>query len=1124
MQLRLLGPLELVGPDGAIKLGAAKERALLAALAIHVDESISEDHLADALWGDAPPANVTKTLATYVSRLRRVLAANDGLAIETTPGGYRLRADAGVLDVSVVESLLRQARELTASGDAAGAAMKLADALASFHGQPLSEFVALPWARAEAARLADLRFVVLEERITADLGRGRHHELVGELEARCAESPLREHLWALRMIALYRSGRQADALRVCGELRSVLRDELGVDPGPEIRALEQSILDQDPALDWAAGLGAPTAAEDPRVTEGTDRPERSRAHNLPVERTRLVGRTTELADVTELVRSSGLVTLVGSGGAGKTRLAVHVGVNVVDEFPAGVWFVDLAPVVDQNLVGTAIARALMLPDEASRSTIETIQHHLLDSTALIILDNCEHVVAACAETSDAILQHCPLVRILATSREPLGVGGEVTWRVPSLELAREGAGVDEIREADAVQLFVERAARSQPGFAIDDENARAVAEICRRVDGIPLAIELAAARTQVLSPDQIETGLADRFRLLTGGARTAVPRQQTLRASVDWSHDLLTEPERVLFRRLAVFLGSFEYDAAAAVGSGTDGFDSADTLDLLTQLVGKSLVSTEPSGQVVRYRMLETVRHYALDRLVDAGEAELVREAHREHYLAFAETAARGVRSPDQDRWLDALNREMDNLRAAYEWSVARDDLELALRLAMALGHFWLWGGRFGEGAAWLDAVLDAAVDVPPEIRVRALALRSRVEGAAFGSSLGWGEEAIALAREQRDDALLTEALAAMAFTTAYWGGLAEAWSHEAVELARGTGDHWNLCDALCTTGIGHVLAGRPVPARAALEESRTIAQEQGHKVVARLGGVLLSFALLMQGELAEAHALADTSALAADRGHDRTSAMTARVPKAWALALLGDAESAHATADESIAMAQASGLSLLEGLPRMVLGINALVSGDAPGAIRESSEAWVLSGGLIGMTDVALITWADAELASGDVRAARQRIGEAIEHTGTSPDSWFHAWALTVAARVTAAEGATREAAAQARVALSIRHELGDVPGVAEVLELLALLAGREGHHLDAARLLGAAGARRKESGAIRFESQRDAHDAVIAAGRAAVGSERFEATLAVGTARSLADAVADAHRTFGERQEGGP
>jgi len=834
-------------------------------------------------------------------------------------------------------------------------------------------------------------------------------------------------------------------------------------------------------------------------------------HNLPVQLTTFVGRTAELAEVCDLLTEARLVTLTGSGGAGKTRLAIQIGADTLADHPDGVWLIELAPVADPDLVPIAVARGLGLRDEPIRSTTETIVHYLNGRRTLIILDNCEQVVAACAELGEVLLRSCASTHLLVTSREPLGVGGEVTWRVPSLSLPSKSRRqvLENVHASEAVQLFSERASRSLPGFAVTEANAAAVVDICQRLDGIPLAIELAAARVRVLSPDQIAAGLADRFQLLTGGGRTAVPRQQTLRASVDWSHDLLTEPERIVFRHLACCVGGFDFEGARAVASG-DGVESHNVLDQLALLVDKSLVVADAAGDSIRYRLLETVRHYAYDRLVESGEEIDALRRHRDHFLAVAEQAAAGVRSPEQDKWIAHLEREIDNLRSAFEWSCERGDIDEALRLACSLGYVWVWRGRYAEGREWLDAGLSRVVDVGHTVHVRALALRGQVEGAAFGLSLGWSEQAIQLARADGNPALLAETLAAAAMTTAYWGDLADAWCREAIELTRRIDDQWNLAQALTALGILLVLSGRPVEARSVFDESEPVARQQGHRFAFLLNATLSSMALIMQGDLDEACRLSRAAADEARAAGDRTTELSALCGNAWALAEAGQRELAMTVAQDALVVAREFGMPPLEGLPRLFHAVAAIANGEAELAASEAAEAWALAGGMIGATDLGLVIWAEAALSLGDVATAQARAAEALERTAALPDNWFHARALTVDARLALSDCNFDRARDSILAAVAIGQRASDRARGAEGLEILAAIAAATDEPANAVRMLASASAVRTRTGYARFDIYREDLERLVDELRSQLGEASYAEVWAEGALLPLDDAYA--------------
>ena len=519
------------------------------------------------------------------------------------------------------------------------------------------------------------------------------------------------------------------------------------------------------------------------------------APHLPAQLTSFVGREAQMADVRRLLGDDRLVTLTGAGGIGKTRLAVQVATQIAAEFGDGVWYVDLAPITDPALVAVTAARALGLPDQPGRSTTDTLLRFIGDRHMLMVLDNCEHLLDATAALTTALLGACPRLTVLATSREPIGVPGEVTWRVPPLSLADE-----------AIELFTDRARHARPDFTITGDSADTVTEICRRLDGMPLALELAAARVRALSLPEILDSLHDRFRLLTGGARTAVRRQQTLRASVDWSHALLTEPERVLFRRLAVFMGGFDLHAAQAI-AGDEELHRHQMLDLLTLLVDKSLVVAEDAGGRTRYRLMETVRQYALEKLGESGEADEVRDRHRDHYTAMAALLDEPTNSGHQRR-IEQTETEIDNLRAAFAWSREHDDIEDALRLVSSLQPLWLSRGRrILEGLSWFYALLtehgEPPLDVTPALRARAIADKAMLTSViAAPDSLERVEQSLAIAREIGEPGLLLRALIACGSTAVFDADVARPYLAEALGLARAHRRHLEIEPSLVVAGL----------------------------------------------------------------------------------------------------------------------------------------------------------------------------------------------------------------------------------------------------------------------------------------------------------------------------------
>jgi predicted ATPase/class 3 adenylate cyclase/DNA-binding CsgD family transcriptional regulator len=892
-------------------------------------------------------------------------------------------------------------------------------------------------------------------------------------------------------------------------------------------AAEALVLDGLPSGAWLTDLGAHALRDLPR-------PERviqlshpdlvndfpplrvSKAvisQRLPVQLTSFVGRQAELSQVHELLTQNRLLTLTGAGGAGKTRLAIQTAGQLSSEFgqfPQGISYVDLAPITDPELVPLTVARAFGLPDQPGRSTMDILIRFVADRQMLVVLDNCEHLLDASATLVNALLGAAAGLTLLATSREPIGVAGEVSWRVPSLPLRDE-----------AIELFADRARRARPDFTVTDDNAAVVTEICTRLDGLPLAIELAAARVRALSLAEILDSLHDRFRLLTGGARTAVRRQQTLRASVDWSHTLLTEPERVLFRRLAVFQGGFDLDAAQTVAGGGD-VQRYHVLDQLTLLVDKSLVVADDSRGRTRYRLLETVRQYALEKLSESGEADAVRARHRDHYTAMG-AVLDAPAGRDYEQCLEQANIEIDNLRAAFGWSRENSDVELALTLASSLQPLWVTRGRLREGLAWFDATL-ADLDahhpaVTAAVRARALADKAVLDtylGAA--DSLEQAEQAVAIARDVDDPALLARTLTAYGFTAGlgYNAEVARRCFAEAIVLARAVDDQWRLSQILAEQARGAHIVGDPIAVRAAAEEGRDLADAIGDGFNSRVCRFYLAGMQQFSGDLAGAAAQLGEVAAEAEAAHDEMFRVTGLLGQSFVLAGQGEAAAARAAAE-----------AILEGGPglggryaafgHLGSGFAALAAGDFAAA-HEAREAAlqfpiVVSGGAAGLRRI----WnAEAALADRDLAAARRWADEAASTT----TGWWLMSALTTRARVAIAAGEPDQAERDAHDALACAAELEAHLGVPDALECLAALAGEEDSHREATRLFAAAESIRQGMGAVRFKIyDADYHVSVVAL-RDAMGDSDFDSAWAEGAALSTEEAIAYAQRGRGQRK----
>jgi predicted ATPase/DNA-binding SARP family transcriptional activator len=809
MRYYLLGPLLVLGDDGGpVGLGGEGERALLTMLLLNANRVVSAARLMEALWGEDPPPTAVNALQAHVSRLRKKLAgpagAKDRLA--GSPAGYRLEVGPGELDLGRFEELT------LAVGPPAELAAALAEALGLWRGPALAG-VSSDALVGEAARLEEVRMVALERRIEADLALGRHQVLVPELEALVHDHPLREALRGQLMVALYRTGRQADALAVYRQGRAVLAEELGIDPGPALQALEVAILQQAPEV--AAPPVAPPPA--PPVTgagevepPGPGRPPGGR-HNLPPPLSSFIGREAEAMALGRLVEAHRVAVVVGPGGVGKTRLALQVAAGQLERCEDGVWLVELAPLRGPDLVASAVADALGVREQAGRPVLATLQDALGHRSLLVVLDNCEHLAEACAILVEALLRAGPGVHVLATSREPLGVDGEQVFRLGPLSTpvaGDEALEPGQLAKSDAVALFVERAAAQSPGFVLDGSTAAAVAGVCVHLDGIPLALELAAARLRSMSVHDLEARLADRFVVLTTARRTAPPRHQTLEALIGWSYDLLGPEEQAVFARLALFAGGWRLDQAEQVCAG-GAVTTAEVAGLLAALVDKSLVEVEPTGRAARYRLLETVRQYADQRLAAAGEAEGTARAHARAYLALAEMAAPHLRGQAQAEWLVRIDEDLDNIRvAAATLLAAPDGAEEGLRLVRAQRWYGDLRPRYGEDIELAEAALSLpGADAPTLLRAQALvallSLKDRAGDLAMVRTRA--EEGLAIARDHGDTPTVVDLLIYRVFLAYCQGDRspeAVAMARECTELARQCGDPHLGGRAWCTAPV----------------------------------------------------------------------------------------------------------------------------------------------------------------------------------------------------------------------------------------------------------------------------------------------------------------------------------
>ena len=704
-----------------LPLGGPRQRAVLARLLVDAERVVAADALVEDVWAGTPPATATKTLQRYVWQLRRTLGPG---VIETQGRGYRLGAGGDGIDARRFERLLARAGEFSARGGHAQATELWREALGLWRGEVLADLVDLPCTAAERARLGELRLAALERCLEGEIGLGRAPEVAAEAADLVEEHPLRQRLWVVLMTALTSSGRPVDALRAFERHRKLLAEELGLEPSAELRDLERRILSGDDLLTTDAGTDPISPVSMPVVPKG-----------LPTTPTSFVGRTEHLAGIDAALAANRLVTLVGPAGIGKTRLATEVAARLVDR--RAVCFVDLASRHEGDAVTHAVAAALGVEEQPGTALADTLMAVLAHRAGgVLVLDNCEHLLEPAAAFAAAVLDRCPAVSMLATSRHVLGLDAETIWPVPPLG-------------DEAVELFADRARRAAPasGFELTPESRVVVADLCRRLDGLPLAIELAAGQVRALEPGELADRLDDRLRLLarprgtTGGT---VPRQRTLRATIAWSHDLLDPGARLTLARLGVFPGSFTLEAAEAVCVGPDVVRS-DVLGHITELVDHSLLVREPGpASVARYRLLETIRIFAGEQLDVLGEQQARKAAHARCYLDLARRADPHFYGPDERRWRERLRDEDHNFDAALRW--ARDhDAALSAELAVALWFYWDATWRESAAVEFLAPLLEPHRALPSALRGWALTVAG-VLGSHQGDvrqPLRWAEQAV---------------------------------------------------------------------------------------------------------------------------------------------------------------------------------------------------------------------------------------------------------------------------------------------------------------------------------------------------------------------------------------------
>ncbi|MFC4942915.1 BTAD domain-containing putative transcriptional regulator [Pseudonocardia sp. GCM10023141] len=1046
MRIGVLGSFEVRADDGVVAdVPGARLRALLIALALEPGRVVPKARLVDWIWGEQPPSDAAGALQRLASRLRKSLP--DGV-VDAQTGGYRLTVEPDAVDALRFERLVRQAGEAQEQQRV----LLLRKALALWRGAAMQD-VGLPDSEAfdaAAVRLEGLRLTATEDRFDAEVSGGQGVELVAELTDLVAAFPLRERLAAALMRALVAAGRDTEALLVYERTREALADALGVDPAPELSALHVALL-----------RGEVGRREECRREEG-------RRSNLRAELTSFVGRAVDVDVVRELVGEHRLTTLVGPGGAGKTRLATETARSLLGGFSDGVWLVELAAVgADGDVAQATLARFglrdALLGDASTVDPTDRLVAAIRERETLLVLDNCEHVIESAAVFAHRLLGECPRLRILATSREPLGITGEALWLVEPLAVPDAGAGPGEIEASPAVQLLLDRARALRQDLAVDAAALSTMLRICRTLDGMPLAIELAAARLRTMSVDQLAHRLDDRFGLLTGGSRTALPRHRTLRAMVDWSWEPLTDAERMVLRRLSVFSGGASLEAAERVCTEKATIAPEEVIEVLTALAEKSLLRVDGAG-APRYRMLGTIKEYATQRLAEAGETDLARRAHLAHFTELAEAAEPHLRRAEQLEWLATLHAEHDNISSAMRGALAAGEAEAAMRLAARASWYWWLSGHKTEGLELVTAATAMPGEVPDEIRAVVYAFVVQF----LTSGLG-GEHQV------------TE------------------WIHKAYRFSR----HGQA---------GHVLSGFIVPLERMLQapdmvlpawEALLDHEDPWARAMARLHLGKMRIGLGHGGRDADAHL---EQALAEFR------ALGERFGLSFALSELADriatrGEFAQACEHYEQAVVAVTEVGSVEDVIRLRSRQAQLywLMGDADASAAAMSEARRRAAGVTWPSALGLLALSQAELARwrGDAEEAHRHLDAAMRTLGDEAE-WAHVRALThdlLGYLADDLEESRRHRAAACEAAA----EAGYRPAIAHVLVGVADLALRRGRHEDAARLLAA-------SAAVRGLPDRSHPDVtrIEQAVRHHLGEPRFAESTAEGTRTSWDDLAA--------------
>lgn len=1085
-----------------------KARSLVKLLALASGHRVHREQVIEFLWPHLDPEAASNNLRKILHIVRRTLEpggtaesaqycrVQDDVIVLAPPG-------AAWIDVDAFTAAAGDARQ---RGDAAA----YQSALDLYTGALLPEDQYEEWSSSRREALHQEFLSLLAD--LAAIYESQHEEAraIEALIVLVSRDGGREeaHRSLMRLYAL--SGQRQQALRQHQILTESLKREFDAEPDAASRRLYEDVLAGRFPNPESPGVKLTRPSVDFRATGRT---------NLPLQLTSFVGRAREVADLCNSIVDGRQLTLTGTGGVGKTRLAIEVAARLVQDFPDGVWLADLSVLADAALVPQAVAAVVDVREESGRPLAAALGDYFLAKHALLLLDNCEHVAGACAQLAEHLLRRCPDLHVLATSREVLGMHGERVQRVASLsapDLRRPDPAV-EVGQYDAVRLFVERAGLSQPGFDLTDENAPMIGRICAHLDGIPLAIELAAARLASLSVDAIATRLDRRFQLLTGGTRTALSRHQTLRAAMEWSYDLLSEPERALLRRLSVFAGGFTLEAAQALGAAEHA-DEMDVLELLGRLVDKSMVQLDKPAGAARYRLLETVREFVRAKLVEAGEADAARRQHATFFLGLAERAEPELRGPKQASWLDRLEVEHDNLWAALEWSLGQETDDTGLRLAAALSGYWHGRGYLSEGREWLERAQRHGCE-------GSAAFAKVLEGAArlafaqddFERAVTLMEQAVPLSRTAADPRTLMLSLAWLGHAAWHRGDRDRgiALCAESRALCRSAGPSWATAVTLAeiaTVALHEGDADRGIPL---LEESLALFRKAGDSAGIAQCLHQLGVEATNQGDYAKAASLME-EALELQRHLGRKPAVQASLVRLGRNALLrGQYREAIALLESGTVLAEELGKTWDAPYRKASLGLAVLATGDVAraAALFEESLAIQERSGYRGSGSYRAGS-ADSQLGLGivarcreDYARARALLEEGLASFRAAGDAEGASAALYQLALVAHGEDDADRAAALLRESLASRRVRADRLGMAECIEAMAAVARARGSAERSAKFVGLAASLRDGTDAPRWAIDQPRYDREVAALRDVLGEAAFAAACASGRTLTPAD-----------------